>query len=128
MSLLARLPTISRSMRSRDEGSVGNPTAQFHAQFAARVKQVTPDTIAAVAQEERAAAKSEKQRRRTKRPLVRSDNLSCRADPNVRHVLIALAKQHGKKSFADGLHIAVDLITKLKGIEPIRTDEEDGDD
>ncbi len=123
MGILDALPKIVGKKRNvLDEDKAGVSTgAEFVNAFKMNVQNVTEIEIAAVAAEERAAAKSSKQRK-SKRTKTRTDNLSCRADPNVRHVLIALAKKHGGRTLADGLHIAIDLLAQIEGIDPLEAD------
>ena len=124
MGLLNSLPTIrGKKRRSVREDTAGH-TNQFMQRFSEQVESVTPDVVAAVAQEERAAAKSEKQRGRKKRPQVRTENLGARVEPKVMYVLRELAKRHGGKTMADGLHIAVDLVMQQEGIPPLEPRDE----
>jgi hypothetical protein len=118
MGLLDSLPKVGRKKLTVREDDAGQ-ASEFLQRFSEQVESVTPDVVAAVAKEERAAAKSEGQRGRRKRPQVRTENLGARVEPKVMYVLRELAKRHGGRTMADGLHIAVDMLMQLENIPPM---------
>lgn len=95
------------------------PEQTFSERFAA----VSEERIAAIKTDERAAARSRKQRTRKKKENARSESWTARLEPSALAILSIIAEEEGGKGPNDAMHWLVNNYANQKRITQKRINE-----